>query len=940
LFVFLFVLLEMLPRLVHADHLLINQQGTKLVLQVTDPRWTVWFDRQYGANERPNTASAKWMPWFVLQALNKTQLRLLLEGLRRADGSWAQNRPVIYTSSESFRDELLAVCMLAGYTAYFVLDQLAGEVGRVITGAGNIPGNTVDAWTVIYNEPTHHQGSGKSWPVVSGADIESEHYLGKVWCVEVDHPDHLIIAQRAHRAKSGAVTKAGRPIVVGNCEPVLGAIYGGRGKMAWELFLPTSATDPNAQQVHLLGRDDQRTFREFIVHRQRGVAQIYSLLEHGRRVFRSLEYTSDTRFTHRYVEPDIRDRAQEWHPAVRHAAGKLLPAFWDASLVITRDRTDAFGKVTEETFLPSRFLYGLLPSALLDNFFFWQRSEEDGFVGFPRDRTQPNWFYRVEVRLVQLPDGNTGKVQYSAVVTRHKLDPETIDRDDPRASDTDGASSFEMKKQLDPADPLLVAINQSKVATLKEMGYSDTVASGVLKRFDYDLAIAQSWLADPTNAAEIAALKSADPATAAAINEARSSNSFNIADGAGSKHQLLLLNLLHAAPGSTLYRLATVLSRIEDLSNILCWSASSVTAVGDEVSISLIECPRLKLRLQPRVYLNERNEESIRLYSLDHSNMYVSDTRSDLLNKLLDGLDGTILLENNEHELFVLAPNCIAHRPLITSSPFSAELVFERGAGAWMAAQESRFYLYPVHGSHTFMFTPTQASAVYLILLRLLGRQYTEAYSVVQSCEADRKLTGSEEWILQQLANAATDFHPNAAAIRLKLSLVILHSQAPWPWRVQDEYRLYLEKLNNVSAICRLSVDEELYLLKHLRSGAEMEDLNEAEGNDENELDNAPRHLDVALANRLNFLTGMISEEEEYEQEAASLRFDSKHESVPLLTRTRSGRKQVYLEKPVQRGCKNLWSEVENAVDRYYADFSFNSRTWDAVTEVSERRRI
>jgi hypothetical protein len=41
---------------------------------------------------------------------------------------------------------------------------------------------------------------------------------GRVWCVQVDHPDHLIVAQRAYRRAPGAiVTKASRPIIVGNC---------------------------------------------------------------------------------------------------------------------------------------------------------------------------------------------------------------------------------------------------------------------------------------------------------------------------------------------------------------------------------------------------------------------------------------------------------------------------------------------------------------------------------------------------------------------------------------------------------------------------------------------------------------------------------------------------------------------------------------------------
>ena len=43
---------------------------------------------------------------------------------------------------------------------------------------------------------------------------------GRLWCVNVQHPDHLIVAQRARRCEDGRVTSQSRPIVVGNCAPV------------------------------------------------------------------------------------------------------------------------------------------------------------------------------------------------------------------------------------------------------------------------------------------------------------------------------------------------------------------------------------------------------------------------------------------------------------------------------------------------------------------------------------------------------------------------------------------------------------------------------------------------------------------------------------------------------------------------------------------------
>ena len=49
------------------------------------------------------------------------------------------------------------------------------------------------------------------------ADLYDQERDGRVWCVDVQHDDHLIFVQRAHRDVSGLVTKVGRTIISGNC---------------------------------------------------------------------------------------------------------------------------------------------------------------------------------------------------------------------------------------------------------------------------------------------------------------------------------------------------------------------------------------------------------------------------------------------------------------------------------------------------------------------------------------------------------------------------------------------------------------------------------------------------------------------------------------------------------------------------------------------------
>lgn len=165
------------------------------------------------------------MPW-VLRRLNCAQTRLVLSGLHAAASTPSASSDVgsqgLYTSSVSFRDALVQLCLHGGYTAHF---SAAGENRsnwRVRYNATN-PRDitpTIDNNTVRYDGQRHAAGQ----LIGTDADdscIYNESRDGRVWCIEVEHPDHLIVAQRAHVGSIGVVTKASRPMIVGNCLSIL-----------------------------------------------------------------------------------------------------------------------------------------------------------------------------------------------------------------------------------------------------------------------------------------------------------------------------------------------------------------------------------------------------------------------------------------------------------------------------------------------------------------------------------------------------------------------------------------------------------------------------------------------------------------------------------------------------------------------------------------------
>ena len=232
-------------------------------------------------DDEPELSTIKWLPHWVLFRLDAAQLRLLIEGLRQAGGHSAasaaqlqsaatggsalQGENTICTSGVTFRDQLIHACLHAGYSAYFTLNTLAGEVRGyhavpkddcIYTEEGKEAALRVyptrqftaargryDSWWVCYSEAVSEllpaqdvrfdggdcrtrqmsarqqgQASQSVAPIpTQAADLYDKERDGRVWCVSVEHGDRLIFVQRAHRNAARVVTKVGRSVITGNC---------------------------------------------------------------------------------------------------------------------------------------------------------------------------------------------------------------------------------------------------------------------------------------------------------------------------------------------------------------------------------------------------------------------------------------------------------------------------------------------------------------------------------------------------------------------------------------------------------------------------------------------------------------------------------------------------------------------------------------------------
>jgi len=203
--------------------------------------------------------------------------------------------------------------------------------------------------------------------------------------------------------------------------------------------------------------------------------------------------------------------------------------------------------------------------------------------------------------------------------------------------------------------------------------------------------------------------------------------------------------------------------------------------------------------------------------------------QDDALSTLLRGIPHSLLLENAKKDLWLLVPNTPLKRPTVFTCPFSTELLAARSDPRWLATMDTRFFVYPVHVSHTFLHSATLASTFYLLVLALLSRDYLRCSRLLETCEIDVPLGEEERFVFGMVEQSLHDQHPDAHAIRLKLFVCVWLSGSEggvggaggsggvgWkndvqgdPWDLCEEYSNYLRKLGHISAPCRLSPEEE-----------------------------------------------------------------------------------------------------------------------------------
>jgi len=123
------------------------------------------------------------------------------------------------------------------------------------------------------------------------------------------------------------------------------------------------------------------TLKEVVIWQHPPVINVFNVVEYGRRHLRVLEYTSD-------MSTCLHEVSGEPYPdrvggiLAMSAGVPMTKVAASSSLLVTRALNSELGT---QTFVPPRFLAGLVPSALVDKYVFWQ-GEDDNIIGYEKTR--------------------------------------------------------------------------------------------------------------------------------------------------------------------------------------------------------------------------------------------------------------------------------------------------------------------------------------------------------------------------------------------------------------------------------------------------------------------------------------------------------------------------------------------------------------------------
>ncbi|KAI9918712.1 hypothetical protein PsorP6_012156 [Peronosclerospora sorghi] len=292
-------------------------------------------------------------------------------------------------------------------------------------------------------------------------------------------------------------------------------------KLPFVFFLPKNPLPATATRVHMIGLDrgsdendkeKMATFKELVAYRTIQVVHIFALVSHGRRVYRKLIFTSNSRLSLHSFPLNVPLDQGSVDPALLQGSGdpteRQTPA---GSLVILRKNPLLHGT---EQFIPPRLLQGVVPSCLLENFRFWM-GEDGRLRGNPVD-SKSQWFrYRVEIELKEAGQAFIYRKSFLTSFSQSNRGKSDLKRPKGNIQShsypvlaPEKQTTESVRPPLHP-EPDISAIRDDDVVQLMALGFSYAACSLALRENRNDVDLAAQWLLGEDNQAAVRAAEEA-----------------------------------------------------------------------------------------------------------------------------------------------------------------------------------------------------------------------------------------------------------------------------------------------------------------------------------------------------------------------------------------------------------------------------------------------
>ncbi|KEG08962.1 NXN protein [Trypanosoma grayi] len=549
-------------------------------------------------------------------------------------------------------------------------------------------------------------------------------------------------------------------------------------------------------------------------------------------MYRSLVFTTNQHYCLHSLALVVRPRQREQLHTTAFQAGELTRrVHCEGCIAIHRYNADL---AVRELHVPARLLQGLLPSALLEAFLFWQDEEDDKIRGYPLGDAQDYWFsYTLEVRLrrgagdciVTRRSGTTHQPSSSGGGRR----PQRQFRGAKRPKTETAVSANEE-----------VEVTQAQVALVcSALPYlTDATCCWLLQRTHGDVAAAIQQATDPDTRDAVAAVDNEERQKEHQAEENEEGTTHHDNDNEIHEEKEAPLVLLNLLQNVELFPLLQLLTRLEDCSHILVWGRASATQPRAEegekgtsatlADVVSIELPRLRAKLHPHV---DTTTGRLRLHLADHPGWYIAEADDiphstgskkssgssggqDFLHQLQRPFQECVTLCNSTNDFALMVPNHDFTPMNVQDDPFSPLLLFDRASLRWQENVPSPFYLYAVHPCGSFLTPPTLAASLYYAVVQCATRHYAGAMRTLESCYTDSAFTGEEAFMFGLMERTLQDRFPDAHAVRLKLAHAVQYGPQELPWALHIDLSGYLQKKRHVSQACQLTRDEVIDLLR------------------------------------------------------------------------------------------------------------------------------